>query len=173
MNEPTQIHLIAHSLGCRALLGALALIADELESGEQPMFCDVIVAAPDVDLDVFRDVIAPRLMRHPVAQHYTLYSSSTDKALHASEKLQSYQRVGSAVGSDILRQLQNFTVIDVSNVTADAAGLKHDYFISEPAVLRDMIQMLVFGNRNPGSAGRLMRRNPEVPGDSWVIVEAP
>ncbi len=112
-------------------------------------------------------------MRHPVAQHYTLYASSSDKALHVSQKLQTYQRAGNAVGSDILRRMQNFTAIDVSEVTADAAGMKHDYFISEPAVLRDMIQMLVFGNRNPGSAGRLMRRNSEVPGDSWVMVEAP
>lgn len=172
-NEPAKIHLIAHSMGCRALLGALALIADELESGQQPLFCDVIVAAPDIDLDVFRDAIAPRLMRHPVAQHYTLYSSSNDKALQLSEKLQSYARAGSAVGSDIQSRMSNFTSIDVTDIAAKVGGMRHDYFISEPAVLRDMIQMLLLGNRNPGSGGRLLRRNSEAPGDSWVMVEAP
>ena len=171
--EPSRIHLIAHSMGCRALLGALVLIADELESGKQPVFCDVIVAAPDIDRDVFRDAIAPRLMLHPVAQHYTLYASGSDKALHVSEMLQAYPRAGSAVGPEILRQQPNFTAIDVSNIADNAGGMRHDYFISEPAVLRDMIQVLVLGNRKPGSAGRLMRRNTEIPGDSWVMVEAP
>ena len=59
----------------------------------------------------------------------------------------------------ILRRQPNFTAIDVSDVAVNAGGMQHDYFISEPAVLRDMIQVLVLGNRKPGSAGRLMRRN--------------
>ena len=87
--------------------------------------------------------------------------------------LQSYPRAGSAVGPEILRQQPNLTTIDVSNIGGTAGGMRHDYFISEPAVLRDMIQVLMLGNRKPGSAGRLMRRNTEISGDSWVMVEAP
>jgi esterase/lipase superfamily enzyme len=169
--EPARIHLIAHSMGCRALLGALALIADELERGERPIFCDVIVAAPDVDGDVFRDVIAPRLLRHPVAEHYTLYASGKDKALHVSETLQVYPRAGSDVTTSALQKTPEFDAIDISSVHEKAKGMRHDYFISEPAVLRDMIEILVRGNRQPGTGRRMLQRNEEIAGESWVMVE--
>ncbi|MHC5023454.1 MAG: alpha/beta hydrolase [Planctomycetota bacterium] len=170
--EPARIHLIAHSMGCRAMLGALALIADELESDERPIFCDVIVAAPDVDGDVFRDVIAPRLMRNPVAEHYTLYASGADKALHVSETLQVYPRAGSSVSRNGVHEQPEFDAIDISAVHEKAKGMRHDYFISEPAVLRDMIEILMRGNRAPGSGRRELVRDESMPGDSWVMVES-
>ncbi len=169
-SEPARIHLIAHSMGCRALLGSLALISDELESDERPIFCDVILAAPDVDRDVLRDVIIPRLVRHPPAEHYTLYSSTSDKALQYSETLQVYPRAGSGATATTLLQRPNFDAIDVSPIASKAGGMRHDYFISEPAVLRDMIEILLQSNRDPGSPGRLMSSKESEAGESWVMV---
>ena len=83
-DEPARIHLIAHSMGGRALAGALMLVADELRQGDPPVFCEVILAAPDIDRDLFRDVILLKLLRSRLAEHYTLYASSADHVIRTS-----------------------------------------------------------------------------------------
>ncbi|MHB0971862.1 MAG: alpha/beta fold hydrolase, partial [Thermoanaerobaculia bacterium] len=85
----TKIHLIAHSMGNRALLRALANLR---QRGEAPAnIGQAIFTAPDVDRDVFTQLVdglrdlAPRL---------TLYASSKDKAIRASRKLHDAPRAG-------------------------------------------------------------------------------
>ena len=78
------IHLIAHSMGTRALAAALREI--ELEMHDQArLFNQVILAAPDIDADEFRTNIAPAMQR--TAQRLTLYASARDDALLASRFL--------------------------------------------------------------------------------------
>ena len=72
------INLIAHSMGNRALAAALREI--ELEMHDQArLFNQVILAAPDIDADDFRNNIAPAMQR--TAQRLTLYASARDDAL--------------------------------------------------------------------------------------------
>jgi esterase/lipase superfamily enzyme len=87
--QPARIHLVAHSMGCRALARALMLAADELQRGQPPIFCDVILAAPDIDRDLFRDVIVVELLRARLAEHYTLSPSGVrhDRRLRRREGL--------------------------------------------------------------------------------------
>ena len=44
--------------------------------------------------------------------------------------------------------------------------MNHDYFITEPRVIRDLIAVLRQGNRDPGTAGRMMKRRES---GAWVL----
>ncbi|MHC4447780.1 MAG: alpha/beta hydrolase [Planctomycetota bacterium] len=167
--EPARIHLIAHSMGCRALTRALALIADELRQGDRPIFADVILAAPDIDRDVLRDVIVPELFEAPVAEHFTLYASSADLVIKTSGALQVYPRAGDAQEGIVVVDADEFDTIDASHMQS-GFELHHDYFVTQPRVLRDLIEILVKRNRDPSSPGRGMRRRHGEPDQPWELL---
>ncbi len=168
-DEPARIHLIAHSMGSRALAEALLLVADELGQQERPVFCDVIFAAPDIDRDIFRDVVVLDLLRSRVAEHYTLYASSTDNVIKTSQTLQVYPRAGNADEGLVAVAHDQFDTIDASAVQSGWLTMNHDYFITEPRVLRDLIEILRWGNRDPSAYGRLMMPRDDSPGAPWVL----
>jgi len=125
------VYLIAHSMGNRALTRALlSLIAErpELES----RFTEIILTAPDIDADTFRDQIVPKFaeLPHPV----TLYVSSNDKALKASKEYQGYRRIGDS--SENLGIFDNVETIDASAIDTNFMG--HSYFVEERELLSDM-----------------------------------
>ncbi|MHC4210664.1 MAG: alpha/beta hydrolase [Planctomycetota bacterium] len=169
-NQPARIHLVAHSMGGRALARALMLVAEELGRAEHPIFCDVILAAPDIDRDLFRDVIVVELLRSRLAEHYTLYASSSDAVMKTSQKLQVYPRAGNADEGLVAVHHPRFDTIDASAVESGWLAMNHDYFITEPRVIRDLIEVLRRGNRNPTAHGRTMRRRDDEPGAPWVLL---
>ena len=88
------VHLVAHSMGNRALTSALRELALELKA-DCPRFHEVVLTAPDIDADVFRRDLAPAIVG--VADRVTLYASSNDEALIASQgrsRLSAGGRVG-------------------------------------------------------------------------------
>lgn len=172
-DEPARIHLIAHSMGCRALTRALMLVADELERLDRPIFCDVILAAPDIDKDLFRDVIALKLLRARLAEHYTVYASSSDNVIKTSGKLQVYPRAGNADDGLVAIDHPDFDTVDATAVTSGPLAFNHDYFVREPQLIRDLIQVLRNGNRNPASVARGMQRRDDEAGAPWVIPSEP
>jgi esterase/lipase superfamily enzyme len=172
-DEPARIHLVAHSMGGRALARALLLVADELGRAERPIFCDVILAAPDIDRDLFRDVIVIELLRSRLAEHYTLYASSSDVVMTTSQKLQVYPRAGNADEGLVAVRHGEFDTIDASAVESGWLALNHDYFITEPRVIRDLIEVLRKGNRDPAAHGRAMLRRDDQPGAPWVLLPDP
>jgi esterase/lipase superfamily enzyme len=172
-DEPARIHLVAHSMGSRAVTRALMLAADELGRADEPIFCDVILAAPDIDRDLFRDVIVLELLDSNLCEHYTLYASSSDEVIKTSQTLQVYPRIGNADEGLVAVHHERFDTIDASAVNSGWLALNHDYFITEPRVLRDLIEVLRSGNRNPAAHGRLMSRRDEEPGSPWVMLPDP
>ena len=167
--EPARIHLVAHSMGARALARALLLAAEDLQHAERPIFCDVILAAPDIDRDTFRDAIVVELLRARLAEHYTLYASSSDAVIKTSQKLQVYPRAGNADDGLVAIHHPDFDTIDASGITSSLIALNHDYFITEPRVIRDLIEILKKGNRDPAAHGRFMKRRDDLPGAPWVL----
>ena len=131
---------------------------DEINSEHGPVFCDVILAAPDIDRDLFRDVIVLELLESNLCEHYTLYASSSDEVIKTSQKLQVYPRVGNADDGLVAVYHEAFDTIDASAVESGWLALNHDYFITEPRVLRDLIEVLRKGNRDPASPGRGLAR---------------
>jgi esterase/lipase superfamily enzyme len=125
------VNLIAHSMGNRALTVALRELHLQL-AGESALFNQIILAAPDVDAEIFRRDLAPALIQS--ARHVTLYASSNDQALIASRKVHGYARAGdSGTGLVVLPGIET---IDVSLL--DTSFLGHSYYGSSYPILDDI-----------------------------------
>ena len=107
-----------------------------------PRIKQVILAAPDIDADVFRQQIAPALVAR--GRPITLYASSNDKALKASKQLQgqgSYPRAGEA-GSGLV-VLHGIETVDATNVETDFIG--HSAFATTKTILSDIYYIMKTG----------------------------
>jgi len=129
------LHLIAHSMGNRVLTAALRDLSGSSEA-ELPMFDEVVLTAPDIDADVFRRDLAPKIVR--TAKRVTLYASSHDEALALSKQVHGYPRAGDTGG--LLVVLPGIDTIDVSNVDTSLIG--HAYYGSNGTVLADLFGLL-------------------------------
>jgi esterase/lipase superfamily enzyme len=134
-SEANSIHLIAHSMGNRALTSALKEMQLELDD-RCPRFHHVVLTAPDIDAEVFRRDLAPAVMR--AAQRVTLYASSNDEALVLSKKVHGYARAGES--GDHLVVMPGMDTIDVSRV--DTTMLGHSYYGNSRSVLADLFELL-------------------------------
>ena len=132
------VHLIAHSMGNRALTQALANLATLPPETPRPHFREIILAAPDIDRDIFKQ-LAAAVARN--ADRVTLYASSHDEALAASKKLHEFPRAGEAGRS--LLVLKGIDTIDVSSV--DSSFLGHSYFGDNTSVISDIRRLLTLG----------------------------
>jgi len=135
-SHATTVHLIAHSMGNRALTRALYGIAQN-HSAILPMFKHVFLAAPDIDVGVFRQLAATF---PTAASHVTLYASSRDEAIVASERLHQFDRVGD---SRHICVVENVDTIDASAVDTGLIG--HAYFADKRSILTDMFEVIQTG----------------------------
>ena len=131
------IAILAHSMGNWVTLEALRQAA--IRRGATPSKVDdVILAAPDVDVDVAREQIAAMGPRRP---RFSLFTSRDDKALKLSADISQDHRLGEAdptrepLRSDLARE--RIAVYDLSGVQgAGGPGLGHDVFASNAEVVR-------------------------------------
>jgi esterase/lipase superfamily enzyme len=155
-----QIHLIAHSMGNRALTAALKDLAAQSDLA-RPVFDQVLLTAPDIDADVFKSEIAPAITK--MAERVTLYASSSDAALLLSKKLHGYPRAGEA-GRDIVI-VPGMDTVDVTAVDTSLVG--HSYYGDSGSVLSDVVEVLQ--DAKPADQRKWLR--PEYLGVSkyWVF----
>ena len=73
-----EVHVIAHSMGNRVLAGALDRMAAAAPHRPVAHFNQILLAAPDIDAERFRNEIAPRVS--PRADRMTIYASSQDQS---------------------------------------------------------------------------------------------
>jgi len=131
-----RIHLIAHSMGNRALTAALEQLARDRSADGPPLFHEVLLTAPDIDAEIFRRDIAPAIVK--TAERVTLYASSRDAALAASKQFHGHPRAGES-GENIV-VIPGIDTIDVSAVDTSLVG--HSYYGDSDSVLVDMAQLL-------------------------------
>jgi esterase/lipase superfamily enzyme len=133
-----QIHLIAHSMGTRVLANALAELADA-QTDAPFRYNQIILAAPDIDAELFKKRIAPRIVSR--AERISIYASSNDLALVASKKAHNNIRLGE--GGLNLTVLPDFATIDILDAsTIDESLLGHSYYGNSPTILRDLRRVL-------------------------------
>jgi esterase/lipase superfamily enzyme len=136
----TAVHLIAHSMGSRVLTAALGeLVKPAAAPGGRAgaRFEQLALVAPDIDAEVFRRDIAPRLM--PAASRITLYASSHDRALLLARKIRAgYARAGDLSHGPVL--VAGIDTVDVSAVDTSLVG--HSYFGDSTSVLADLFYLL-------------------------------
>ncbi|MFC1544916.1 tetratricopeptide repeat protein [Gemmatimonadota bacterium] len=134
------IYLIAHSMGSRTMTNVLkALFSENPEVKDR--FREVILAAPDIDAEVFKREIAPALTG--AGQNVTLYASSKDKALSASQSVHGYPRAGDS--GDGLVVVPGVETIDATNL--DTGFISHSYFAKVRSVISDLFYLISEGRR--------------------------
>ncbi|MEM1152284.1 MAG: alpha/beta hydrolase [Pseudomonadota bacterium] len=124
------IHIVAHSMGNRALTDALELMGTK--EAPTPRFDQVIFAAPDVDAGLFLEML-PSI--RPLARRLTLYASDEDWALAASRRLHGdVPRAGQA--GEAMISTDGLDAIDMSGLGEDM--LAHSYFAQDSSALVDL-----------------------------------
>lgn len=132
-----QVHLIAHSMGNRGLARALQRITARASGEAGVAFGQLILAAPDLSVDLFRDLAA---VYPVVSRRTTLYASSRDRALALSSFLQDCDRAGFTPPVTVV---DGIDTVEVSGLDLDVLG--HGYYASAEPVLYDMLQLLQSG----------------------------
>jgi len=139
-----QIHLVAHSMGTRVLSNALVELADN-QDGADFRYNQIILAAPDIDAEIFKQRIAPRIVGR--AERISIYASSKDLALVASKKAHNNIRLGEGGPNiTVFPGMSMIEVVDASNV--DESLLGHSYYGNSPTLLRDL-RLLLSGQDAP------------------------
>ncbi len=173
-----EITILAHSMGTWLAMEALRGVA--MRKGSIPTKVgNVVLASPDIDVDVFRRQMIEMGAKRP---HFTIFTSTSDKALEVSRWLSGgVNRVGGADPApyaDAIKQL-GITVIDTSASNSNDA-LGHNAFAdspeiiallgrrlsgqslqSDPAGLASRVQAIAAGSVNlAGSATRMATKLP-------------
>jgi esterase/lipase superfamily enzyme len=139
-SEAQNVHLIAHSMGNRALTRAVASLLTD-KPALRSRLKEVILAAPDIDADVFKRDIAPALTG--TGRPVTLYASSEDLALVASKKVHGYPRAGDSGQGLVV--VPGVETIDATSVDTSLIG--HSYFAESRSILSDMFYLIRNGER--------------------------
>jgi esterase/lipase superfamily enzyme len=135
------IYLVAHSMGNRGLTKALIELMNENPELKDKI-TEVILAAPDIDADVFRRDIAPKMVKK-IGKPITLYVSSDDLALLASRKVHGNKRAGDAGKGVVI--VKGIETIDASGV--DTSFLSHSYFATTSTIIADILDLIKSGKR--------------------------
>jgi esterase/lipase superfamily enzyme len=128
------VHVIAHSMGNRAVLRAAHHIASDVSARTGVRFGHFVLAAPDVDTEVFRRLAT---VYAQVGRGATVYVSGRDRAVELSQWLHSFPRVGFAPPLTIVDGVETVHVMN-----ADLTLLGHGYVAEARDVLVDIHAVL-------------------------------
>jgi esterase/lipase superfamily enzyme len=158
-----RINLIAHSMGNRALSDALELLATRRagEGRSDPLFNEIVFAAPDEDAALFDAMIQTI---HPIASRLTLYGSDSDLALEVSKRLHGDLRRAGQGGEEILVG-ERLDSIDMTAVGDDM--MRHGYFAGSTSALTDISWIFWRDTPPPRRCG--MDPNDATRSLSWVF----
>ena len=156
----TRTHLIAHSMGNRALLRAFTSAASRASGQLNSPIQQIFLAAPDVDVDLFKSLAK---VYKDLATRTTMYVSSKDKALWSSGLLHDYPRAGYAPPITVVAGVDT---VEVSNV--DLSFLGHGYIAQARTLLQDMHELMQ-SNTPPEKRFGLVRLLNDVSLPFWRI----
>jgi len=161
--ELERISIIAHSRGtdiAATALRELVIAADA--RGEDPQatykIAHLIIAAPDIDAEVSGQRNASdRLFR--IYDHSVVYVSPNDRALGTAEWLfASPRRMGKLRPEHLTeRDRQRLSVFQDGEIVDSrirSKGMGHNYFLSNPATLSDLILVLRYDRPPTAEGGR-------------------
>jgi esterase/lipase superfamily enzyme len=130
-----RIHILAHSMGTWLTMETLREAALSGSADLHGKLGNVMLAAPDIDLSVFKQQIA-RL--DPA--HFSVYVSKDDRALQVSASLQGDRRLGaldpgSEKDRDLIERL-GVGVYDISDLGTNLIG--HDNYANAPQAVKQI-----------------------------------
>jgi esterase/lipase superfamily enzyme len=174
--EVEKINIISHSRGTDVAMSALRELHLEISGSgrstrEVLKLATLVVAAPDVDMDIFIQRMATaRLGRVP--ERAAIYICKADEALGISSwlfggmnrlgKLQSNVFTPEELAT--LRQSRTVQIVEARVSNAGAYG--HNYFYSNPAVSSDLILLMRYAKAPGAEYGRPLTADAE---GFWVV----
>ena len=128
------VHLLAHSMGNYGLARAVQRIAARAADAAPLRFGQIILAAPDVSVQLFQELaqVYPRL-----STRTTMYASARDRALGLSRFLQDAARAGYTPPITVVPGIDTVEVTSI-----DLTLLGHGYYAEAEPVLYDIQQLL-------------------------------
>jgi esterase/lipase superfamily enzyme len=135
----TTIYLVAHSMGNVGMLNALARMTNTERAKAMGKFREIILAAPDIDRDVFIRDIVPKITGR--RNRVTLYASGNDRALQASEQINNEPRAGDTRNGIVIGG--GLDTIDASDVDTSLIG--HAYYAENRTIMSDMFYLIQQG----------------------------
>lgn len=143
-----EVHLIAHSMGAQLLLEVLRdfNMSRPAQDNTATLFKEIILAAPDVTQANFK-TIAEKFKS--ISHGVTLYASSNDRALQASEALARGEIPAGYVPKAGPLVMNGVETIDVSAASTDFFSFNHSTFADRAQILKDMKLILKGGVHPP------------------------
>lgn len=135
-----QVHLIAHSMGNRALTAALQAMANEDSSASRPHFQQIVLAAPDIRVNMLRPLAQAMV---PMGKKVTLCASVNDDALILARVIDGVARAGERIRDVVVARLLPPGVdgVDASAVRTDFIG--HGYFAASSSLIAELRKLLL------------------------------
>jgi esterase/lipase superfamily enzyme len=137
----TDIYIVAHSMGNRIVSHALKGRVEQSKPTRH--IREVLLAAPDINAELFRTVIAPKLAAMQ-GTRTTIYASSSDLALKASKIVHGFKRLGET--DEGVFTYNGIDTIDASTATQVNRAYGHFYLMDSTLVLKD-VRALIEENR--------------------------
>jgi esterase/lipase superfamily enzyme len=156
------VSVIAHSMGTLPLLNVLRDLGPSLPPGVR--LNEVVLAAPDVDRDVFSNLA--RAIRG-TARGLTLYCSANDRAMMAARSFAGGAPRAGDVPADGPVIVPGVDTIDVTETSTDLLALNHSLYAERSALLNDIGLLLQTGERPPESRVPILQRVHTQRGDFW------
>jgi esterase/lipase superfamily enzyme len=129
----TDVYVVAHSMGSRIVTEVLRSRVDRKRPTKH--LSELLLAAPDINAELFRNEIAPRLAALERTRT-TIYASSSDLALRASRAMHGFERVGDTSGKVFV--YKDMETIDASKVSLVMRAFGHSYLMDSKSVLKDL-----------------------------------
>ncbi len=139
------VHIIAHSMGNAPLMEVLKELNQRGEEERVSNINQIILAAPDIDRDVFEN-LAKEIT--DLSQGITLYVSSADLAMKASRTYSGTIRAGDVPdGGPVI--IEGIDTIDVTKLSTSVFSLNHSIYADSGKILGDITKLMLSQVRPP------------------------
>jgi esterase/lipase superfamily enzyme len=156
------VSVIAHSMGNLPLLRVLQALGPKLPNDVR--LNQIILAAPDVDRDVFSNLASAI---KPYGRGVTMYCSSNDKAMQVARRVAGGIPRAGDVSADGPVVMDGIDTIDVSATSTEYLALNHSSYAESSALLNDIGLLLQTGERPPDARVPILQRVSTPKGDFW------
>ena len=156
------VSVIAHSMGNLPLLRVLQALGPKLPSDVR--LNQIILAAPDVDRDVFFNLASSI---KPFGRGVTMYCSSNDKAMQVARRVAGGIPRAGDIAADGPVVMEGIDTIDVSATSTEYLALNHSSYAESSALLNDIGLLLQTGERPPDARVPILQRVSTPKGDFW------
>jgi esterase/lipase superfamily enzyme len=156
------VSVIAHSMGNLPLLNVLRDLGPALPGGVR--LNELILAAPDVDRDVFAN-LAARI--RPYGRGITLYCSSSDRAMGVSRRFAGGVPRAGDVPAEGPVVVPGVDTIDVTETSTELFALNHSAYAEKSALLNDIGLILQTGERPPEKRIPILEKVTTADGHFW------